>query len=123
MSKLRPECGKAGPGDPPSPEGLEAYLQIYAAVEQSTGLGHGHLHTKQGPCAIGAYFDLTNRPMKCTIIDEVAAINDAVPTYHPSGRRGWVLRWLKWKLARFGYHVGRGRPAVYEPTVGVERAS
>lgn len=116
MSKLRPECGKAGPGARPSPTGVTAYLLIYAAVEQSKGLGHGHLHTPEGDCAIGAYFNVDdNRTLKESILDEVAAINDAVPTYHPSGRRGWVLRWLKWKLATFHYHVGRGRPAKYEP--------
>lgn len=116
MSDLRPECGTAGPHDRPAPTGLAAYLQIYAAVDAQPGLGHGHLHTPQGSCAVGAYFDLDpRRTLKTTMINEVAGINDAVPHYTPRGRRGWVLRWLRWKLGTYGYHAGRGRPAKYEP--------
>lgn len=116
MSKLRPECGTAGPHDLPSPTGLSAYLQIYGAVEKTEGLAHGKLHKQGLACAVGAYFDVDpRRTLKDTTIDEVAAINDAVPHYQPAERRGWVLRWLKWKMGTFGYHVGRGRPAKHEP--------
>lgn len=119
MSNLRPECGDAGKDSLPAPTGLTAYLQIYAAVDGNTrGLCHGTLHRNGLSCAVGAYFDVdSRRTLRTTMLDEVAAINDAVPSYTPIARRNWVLRWLRWKLGTYGYHIGRGRRPKHEPKV------
>lgn len=116
MGTRRPECEKPGPYDLPAPTGLSAYLQIYGAVDRAKGLGHGKLHTPQGSCAVGCYFDIDQRrTLPSLLIDEVAGVNDAVPHYSPQGRRDWVLRWLRWKLGTYGYHVGPGRPTKHGP--------
>lgn len=115
MSKLRPTLNPTTL--PATQTGANAYYSIYAAVEQQKGLIHGRLHAGAGEhCAIGAYFDIHTRAvLPESLIDEVAAINDSCPSYYPSVRREFVMRWLRWRLGRFGIHVGRGRHVKHEP--------
>lgn len=102
MAALRPECRDTTRG--PSVTGATAYLVIHEAVADCTGgLIHGRLHQDGKHCAIGCYFDRhPNGVLQSTFIDEVAAVNDAVPWVSPARRRAFVLRWLRWKLTQFG---------------------
>ena len=102
-SLLRPETVTAKPGTP-SPTNGTAYLVIYNAVKRRAGLIHGKLDNKYGEhCAIGSYFDDHPRSaLNFGIIDEVAMVNDSVPTATAKQRRLVVMRWLRWKLAQVG---------------------
>lgn len=118
MSKLRPGLVDAKP-DTPSPKGATAYLLIHAAVEQASGLIHGKLDDEADceHCAVGCYFAVEGagkRALYSAIIDEVALVNDSVPTYTKAERRAFVLKWLRWKLAQLGMPQ-RGRPTKTEP--------
>lgn len=86
-----------------APQGTTAYLVIYEAVKTQPGLIHGTLHAQGAHCAIGSYFHLhPDHALNEAMIDEIAAVNDAVPTKTPKQRRAFVLRWLRWKLAQAG---------------------
>ena len=108
MSRLRPELTTAT-GPHFTLKGVEAYLTILKAVEQHPkGLVHGKLHWKGESCAIGCYFDMNSPCLPETLVDEVAAINDSVPTYSMQKRRTYVMQWLRWKLRQLGMpQVGR----------------
>lgn len=77
---------------------------ILTAVEQQHGLAHGVLHNDvREHCAIGSYFTVNPRTaLSDALIDEVAAVNDSVPTYTARQRRQHVLRWLRWRLTQLG---------------------
>lgn len=86
-----------------------AYLMILNAVEQQRGLIHGKLETPKGEyCAIGSYFHVNSQTcLVDALIDEVAAVNDSMPTLTPAVRKKRMVQWLKWKLAALGmpgYH-------------------
>ncbi len=105
MSRLRPCLSTTT--KPRTADGATAYYIVYGAVlDHSEGLCHGKLHDREKGlnCAIGSYF--VDHPLSVlneTFIDEVAAVNDAVPTATPKQRRDYVLRWLKWKLTQYGF--------------------
>ena len=102
MSKLRPELN-SGSSKPCMSNGT-AYLMIYTAVQQQDGLIHGRLHGHGAHCAIGSYFNINdNTSLPETLIDEVAAVNDSVPTFSTARRKAHVARWLRWKLQSLGY--------------------
>jgi hypothetical protein len=108
MSKLRPTLVDARPGTPCMRNGT-AYLMILNAVEQQRGLIHGQLETPKGEyCAIGSYFHVNKRTcLPDALIDEVAAVNDSMPTLTCIQRKKRMMQWLRWKLASLGvpgYH-------------------
>ena len=103
MSKLRPTLPNAAPGTP-CPRNGTAYLMILVAVEQHDGLIHGKLDNRHGEfCAIGDFFDTNpKQALPTDLIDEVAAVNDSVPTYTRKQRKQYVAKWLRWKLTQLG---------------------
>lgn len=115
MSNLRPECGKASPGDY-CPKGATAYLSIYNSVKgESYGLIHGRLHDGAGHhCAIGSFFTSVDKgtALPTDLIDEVATVNDSCRAFTPKQRRTAVLQWLRWKLEQLGYRMAGRKPAV-----------
>lgn len=101
-SKLRPETHTAKTGSY-APTGGTAYLMIYNAVQSKGKLIHGQLHAQGESCAIGSFWDVNPKcALNWEIIDEVAAVNDSLPTATPRQRRLHVMRWLRWKLAQVG---------------------
>ncbi len=103
MSRLRPETRAADPKEPCLKNG-SAYFAIYNAVREQRGLIHGHLDNVLGEhCAIGSYFALPKHVcLPMDLIDEVAAVNDSMPTVSKPRRRLQMLRWLRWKLGTLG---------------------
>lgn len=102
MSKLRPTLTNAKPGTPCMRNGT-AYLMILNAVETRKGLVSGELEIKGEYCSIGSYFHVNKgTSLPDPLIDEVAAVNDSMPTLSPSERKVRMVRWLKWKLADLG---------------------
>ncbi len=100
-SRLRPETQSA-PGSF-APKGATAYYAIYGAVQAEAGLIHGRLDNDDGEhCAVGAYFDHTKQALGTDIIDEVATVNDSVPTFTPKQRKAFVVKWLRWRLTQLG---------------------
>lgn len=113
QSRLRPETVDANPGTF-APTGVTAYYSIYGAVKARAGLIHGKLHAHGESCAIGAYFDATKAALNFTIIDEVAAVNDSVPTFTERQRRTHVLRWLRWRLEQLLFLTSGRKPKAVE---------
>lgn len=107
MSKLRPTLVTSRDGSPCMRNGT-AYLMILNAVESRSGLIHGQLEAKGEYCSIGSYFHVNKgTALPEALIDEVAAVNDSMPTLTPIVRRKRMIQWLKWKLADLGmsrYH-------------------
>lgn len=101
MSRLRP--GVINGDDLFAPTNGTAYLMVYHAVLDKDRLLHGKLHAHGESCAIGSFWDVNP---KCALyddfIDEVAAVNDSVPSATPRQRRRVVLTWLRWKLQQCG---------------------
>lgn len=55
-------------------------------------------------CAIGSYFHInSNTALPADLVDEIAAVNDSMPTLTPAVRRDRMIRWLKWRLAALGF--------------------
>ncbi len=106
MSKIRPECIKANPGDY-SPKGVTAFLSIYNAVRSERfGLITGKLHDDLGhSCAIGCFFNAVDKgtALPNSIIDEVSTVNDSCKSLTPKQRKTSVMKWLRWKLRSLGY--------------------
>lgn len=107
MSKLRPTLHNASPGTPCMRNGT-AYLMILNAIETRKGLISGQLEAKGEYCSIGSYFHINGKTcLPNALIDEVAAVNDSMPTLTPVARKKRMVQWLKWKLADLGmggYH-------------------
>lgn len=103
MSSLRPETRRADDSEP-CLSGGSAYLAIYNAVRGQEGLISGRLHNSVGEhCAIGSYFSLPKHVcLPMNLIDEVAAVNDSMPSFSKKQRRTMMLRWLRWKLGTIG---------------------
>lgn len=100
MTTLRPEL-RSGDGVPCMRDGT-ACLMIFKAVQQQNGLIHGNLHVRGQHCAIGSYFSINHQTaLPAQLIDEVAAVNDSVPHLTQKRRKGYVLQWLRWKLAEY----------------------
>jgi hypothetical protein len=100
MSRLRPELGKAGPGEFAIPDDTALFL-IRDSVERRTQLIYGRLHGPAGQhCAIGCFFsDNPRAVINSSLVDEVAAVNDAVPpSATPQERWKKVRSWLRWKI-------------------------
>jgi hypothetical protein len=100
MSKLRPECGNASPGEKALDNSTALYL-IRDAVAKRRSLIFGKLRDgKGGNCAIGAFWkDNPQTVLSSALVDEVAAVNDSVPpTATPHERWKKVNSWLRWKL-------------------------
>jgi len=101
MSKLRPECS-SGKGSP-CPTNGTAYLMILNAVETRDRLIAGRLHENGEHCAIGSFFEVNpHTALPTAIIDEVAMVNDSMPTTSARQRKIRVARWLRWKLKQLG---------------------
>jgi hypothetical protein len=101
MSKLRPECGDARPGTPALPNDTALFL-IRDAVAKRRGLIHGKLHDGKGNhCAMGAFWtDNPNAVIYSDLLDEVAAVNDSIPsTATPKERWKKVNEWLRFKIS------------------------
>lgn len=100
MSKLRPETHTSLN---PSVSDGTAYLMILSAVRAQSGLIHGRLHHRGEHCAIGSFFAVNPRvSLPMSLIDEVAAVNDSVPTLTEKQRKAHVAKWLRWKLEQVG---------------------
>lgn len=102
MSKLRPELTN-GSWKPCMTNGT-AYFMILQAVKSQPGLIHGKLDGPYGEhCAIGSYFDINDRTsLPNELVDEVAAVNDSMPTVTPRVRKLRMVQWLRWKLNTIG---------------------
>ena len=110
MSKLRPEL-TSGSTLPCMKNGT-AYLMILNAVRTKNGLVHGQLRQRGESCAIGSYFDINKTTcLPSDLIDEVAAVNDSMPTLTMRVRKQRMVQWLQWKLAAIGM-PGYVRPVV-----------
>lgn len=103
MSKLRPECGKARPGDGTThvPDDTAIFL-ILSSVNKRRSLLYGRLHDGQGNhCAMGAFWtDNPRLTVSESLVDEVAAVNDSVqPGQAGTAKERWkkVVSWLRWK--------------------------
>jgi hypothetical protein len=97
MSKLRPECGTSH--EPAMPDDTAIFL-IRDSVAKRKGLIHGRLHSREGHCAIGAFWqDNPKATLRSSLIDEVAAVNDSVPPTATAQER-WkkVNSWLRFKI-------------------------
>ncbi len=104
-SKLR-RTVRADSGDPCPRDGT-AFLLIYRAVQQSSGLIHGRLDNEKGAhCAICWYFDAhRGSALPSALIDEVALVNDASPKATARQRKARVMKWLRWKLKKLGMEL------------------
>jgi len=101
MSKLRPECGPAGPNDPPALPRETLLFLIRDSVARRRELIYGRLHgPKETHCAMGAFWaDNPKLTVPSDLVDEVAAVNDSVPpTSTPKERWEKVNSWLRFKL-------------------------
>lgn len=104
MSEKRPELRCAWKSQTFRDAG-SSYLAIYNAVRSAPGLIHGRLHGARADehCAIGWTFRrMPSLVLPNVLIDEVATINDSMPTMTLRQRRAGVLRWLRWKLKTLG---------------------
>lgn len=102
MSKLRPTL-VSGDGSSPCMRNGTAYLMILNAVETRKGLIHGELEARGEYCSIGSYFHINKgTSLPTALVDEVAAVNDSMPTLTPPQRKKRMIQWLKWKLADLG---------------------
>lgn len=98
VSKLRPECHSTN--KPALPDDTALYL-ILDAVAKRRSLIFGKLHDGHGHhCAIGAFWeDNPKVALNCSLIDEVATVNDSLPaTATPQERWKKVQSWLRWKV-------------------------
>ena len=99
-SKLRTECVSYY-GSRPALSYRQALQYVFTAVSQKRTLIRGKLrNSRGGTCAMGACWDMYPRAiMPAGFTDEVAAINDSVPST-ASARERWrvVRRWLQYKL-------------------------
>ncbi len=103
MSQLRKELTSDNPRGYPCMSNGTAYLMILQAVEIQDGLIHGRLDADGAHCAIGSYFDInTKTTLPTALVDEVAAVNDSMPTLTTKQRKVRVARWLRWKLKQLG---------------------
>ena len=83
-----------------------AYFMILEAVRSQPGLIHGQLQDGNAYCAIGSYFHVNEQTcLQETLIDEVAAVNDSMPSLTPKNRKLQMMRWLRWKLDCLGMRV------------------
>lgn len=101
MSKLRPECLNGSTAY--CPPKATALLMTLNAIKAVSGLAHGKLHRGGLSCSIGSYFDVNPKlAYPGDLTDEVAAVNDSVPSASPRQRKLMMVRWLKWKLGQCG---------------------
>lgn len=98
MSRLRSECHDSK--NPALPNDTALFL-IRDSVARRRSLIHGRLHDGSGKhCAIGAFWDDNpGTTLSSSLIDEVAAVNDSLPsTATPKERWKKVNEWLRWKI-------------------------
>lgn len=101
MSTLRPECRTARSDDAPVLSDETALYLIRDSVARRRSLIYGKLHDGNGGhCAIGSFWaDNPRAVLHASLIEEVAAVNDSVPTSAtPQERWKKVNSWLRWKL-------------------------
>lgn len=99
-SKLRGNETCDAKGKVAMPDDTALYL-IRDSVARRRSLIHGRLHDGVGHhCAIGCFWDDNpNVTLHSALIDEVAAVNDSVPsTATPKERWEKVMGWLRWKI-------------------------
>jgi hypothetical protein len=99
MSKLRPEANSVPAGNAMSDD--TALFLILDSVSRRRGLIYGRLHDGKGAhCAIGAFWtDNPKMTLHSSLVDEVAAVNDAVPPTATAQERWKKVRsWLRWKI-------------------------
>lgn len=98
MSILRPECGASR--NDALPDDTALFL-IRDSVARRRALIHGKLRDGKGRhCAMGAFWaDNPNVTLHTSLVDEVAAVNDSIPTT-ATPRERWlkVNAWLRWKV-------------------------
>jgi hypothetical protein len=100
MSKLRP-IGVRDSNDPAMSDDTALFL-IRQSVLRRKELIFGKLDDENGAhCAIGAFWaDNPYVTLRSSLIDEVAAVNDSVPsTATPRQRWKVVNSWLRFKVA------------------------
>jgi len=101
MTQLRRECYDAGPNDPEALPRDTALFLIRDAVARRKELIFGRLHDGRGHhCAIGAFWaDNPKAILTSALIDEVAAVNDSLPSTACAHDR-WkkVNEWLRFKI-------------------------
>lgn len=101
MSKLRPECIDAKPGERAIPNDTALFM-IRDSVARRKALIYGRLDDHAGNhCALGAFWaDNPRLILHDSLVDEVAAVNDSVPrTATPQERWKKVNSWLRFKIA------------------------
>jgi len=99
MSKLRPECSNSTSTAMPDDTAL---FLIRQSVLRRRELIYGRLDDHLGGnCAIGCFWkDNPKVTLRCSLIDEVAAVNDSVPpSATPKERWRKVNSWLRFKIA------------------------
>ena len=100
-SRIRPEL-VSGDGRTPVLTNGTAYFAILNAVQAQDGLTHGRLHWRGKHCAIGSFFTVSKATLPWSIVDEVAAVNDSMPTLTSRQRKLRMVQWLRWKLKQIG---------------------
>lgn len=101
-SELRPEL-RSGDGTETCLKSGSAYFAILNAVETQPGLVHGRLHSHGEHCAIGSFFDVNTKvTLPWEVINEVAAVNDSMPSLSKRQRKLRMVRWLRWRLKQLG---------------------
>lgn len=103
MSQLRPTLVSQS-SDSFCPRNGTAYFMVYNAVRARDGLLHGKLEDHKGHyCAIGSYFEVNKgKGFPSEMVDEIAAVNDSMPSLTMRARKTRVLKWLRWKMNQFG---------------------
>ena len=87
------------------PSGGTLYLLIYRSIiGKGGGLLHGKLRNHRGQaCSVGRYFnDHPGTTLPTRVVDEVASVNDSMPTKTMAQRKRAMLRWLRWRMGKEG---------------------
>ena len=97
-TKYRPECGDS---KEPALSDATALFMIRDSVARRRTLIRGRLHDGKGHhCALGAFWtDNPDATIRSSLVDEVAAVNDSLPSSAtPQERWKKVNSWLRFKL-------------------------
>lgn len=107
MSRLRPECRDS---NKPAMSDETVLFLVRDSIGRRKELIRGRLHDgRGGHCAMGAFWtDNPNTVVHSELLDEIATVNDSVPsTASPKERWKKVNSWIRWKLRVVAARTGR----------------
>ena len=92
VATLRPSLEQT---DKPALTYKQTYIRVLQAVRHHKGLIHGRLRNTKGECcAVGAYFQESDKPINTLAISEIATYNDSFKRLSMVQRRKYVIEWL-----------------------------